>query len=207
MNYFNLNGLLVNSRPNWVAKYGTQFMDQLKAIHLAQKNKLAGINFLIKSHSRWLLGLIHGIDFNIDAEDIAQDVWLLVWQKISTLKEPEKFKPWLRTITVRHVIKVRQKTEPLISETSIEEVISDKMSEIDEKISNISELKRALSLLPDEQRVAYVLSQLEGMTTSEIANTMNVPEGTVKSRINAARRKFACMLDKNETAEKEVINV
>ena len=207
MNYFNLNGLLVNSRPNRVAKYGTQFMDQLKAIHLAQKNKLAGINFLIKSHSRWLLGLIHGIDFNIDAEDIAQDVWLLVWQKISTLKEPEKFKPWLRTITVRHVIKVRQKTEPLISETSIEEVISDKMSEIDEKISNISELKRALSLLPDEQRVAYVLSQLEGMTTSEIANTMNVPEGTVKSRINAARRKFACMLDKNETAEKEVINV
>ena len=154
-----------------------------------------------------MLGLIHGIDFNIDAEDIAQDVWLLVWQKISTLKEPEKFKPWLRTITVRHVIKVRQKTEPLISETSIEEVTSDNMSEIDEKISNISELKRALSLLPDEQRVAYVLSQLEGMTASEIANTMNVPEGTVKSRINAARRKFACMLDKNETAEKEVINV
>lgn len=207
MNYFNLNGLFVISRPNWAAKYGTQFMDQLKAIHLAQKNKIAGINFLIKSHSRWLLGLIHGIDFNIDAEDIAQDVWLLVWQKISTLKEPEKFKPWLRTITVRHVIKVRQKTEPLISETSIEEVTSDKMSEIDEKISNISELKRALSLLPDEQRVAYVLSQLEGMTTSEIANTMNVPEGTVKSRINAARRKFASMLDKNETADKEVINV
>ena len=56
-------------------------------------------------------------------------------------------------------------------------------------------LQRILELMPEEQRAVFILFELEGMTVSEIAQALAIPQGTVGSRLRRARHKFRMALE------------
>lgn len=131
-----------------------------------------------------------------DAQDICQEVFTIVFRKLKELKEKNKFSSWIYKIALNQCrIKKRQergKTSisldaPMEGEegaTSLE--IATGEQENPEYILQQKEvaelLKKALARIPEEQRAVIVMKEYEGLKFTEIAEILNCPVGTVKSR-------------------------
>jgi RNA polymerase sigma factor (sigma-70 family) len=121
------------------------------------------------------------------ADDVAQEIWLAVVRGLPRLREPDRFAPWLFTIARRSVTDrlrgqyARQRREELAASDL---VTNDPV----EAMVDHAELIRALSELPLLEREVLVLFYLEDLSVEDCAQICRVPVGTVKSRLNRARR-------------------
>lgn len=130
------------------------------------------------------------------AEDIVQDTMLTVWSK-SHLFAPEKgtVSAWIYTIArnlrvdrIRRQIVWDQCRSELENLNGIESAADESMSHQPDRMH----LANALSALPAEQYEVIQLSFVEGLSQSEIADRLDVPLGTVKSRMRLAFEKLRC---------------
>ena len=138
-------------------------------------------------------------DFHI-AEDITQETFLQVYQKLETLEDPARFPSWLYVITGRLCIawlrKNQRHTEPL-EDTDISEVETEAYSRYvaTERAKTFDEARRdlvekLLARLKEGNRTVITLHYLEGMTYAEISNFLGVSENTIKSRLRRARQQL-----------------
>jgi RNA polymerase sigma-70 factor (ECF subfamily) len=124
-----------------------------------------------------------------DAEDILQEVFVSVWKSRHTFN-PEKAKltTWLHKITVNKCLERRRKKKPaLISLENLD--LADKQDGQDEVLVKKQEnekLIKAMNSLDAKHRAALVLRYFDDLSYEEISQTLGVPLGTVKSRINQA---------------------
>jgi RNA polymerase sigma-70 factor (ECF subfamily) len=119
------------------------------------------------------------------AEDATQEALVRAWRELPRLRDPSRFQAWLRRLLVNACYdegrQVRRRAEvALLSEHH--PAIPDRSTEIVDR----DRLERAFRRLPLEQRVVTVLSHVEGLTHEEIAATLGLPLGTVKSRARYA---------------------
>ena len=138
-------------------------------------------------------------DFHI-AEEITQDIFLNVYKKLQTLKNPNRFAGWLYVIATRRCIAwVKKKRIPMKSLDAMppdeleelayaqyhaerqEEVVSEKHREI---------VKRLLQKLPESERTVVTLHYLGDMTCEGISKFLGVSPNTVKSRLHRARKRL-----------------
>lgn len=170
----------------------------------SQRQDKAAFELLVKTYSKWLLGLTASLSSYEEAEDIAQDIWILVWKHISSLKDPKKFRAWLRMVAIREitrkrkVISLNNKNRVDIDGDENQEIASD-VERQDIKIDKKETFDALCEQLTTEQKDTLVLYALEGLTIKEVAELLKVPSGTVKSRINAIR-KIATNQSSNKTA-------
>ena len=164
--------------------------NNISIILKCQKQDRDAFGKLVKTYSRWLLGLTASLSSYQEAEDIAQDIWVIVWKHISGLKDPLKFKAWLRMIAIREITR-RRKVISIVdsSRASIDEESEIPADEEGQEIQihkkeTFDNLCKKLSI---EQKDTLVLYALEGLTINEVAELLNVPKGTIKSRINKIR--------------------
>ncbi len=151
-------------------------------------------------------------DFQI-AEDITQETFLRVYQKLDTLNNPAQFSKWLYAI-VNHLCiawfrKNRLQTQSLqeihISETD-EETYSRYIATEHAKAMAESQrdlVKKLMTTLKEDDREVITLHYFEEMTSSEIGETLGVPENTIKSRIRRARQR----LRKYESMIREALDI
>jgi RNA polymerase sigma factor (sigma-70 family) len=127
------------------------------------------------------------------ADDVSQEVWLAVVRGLPRLREPGRFVPWLFTIARRSV------TDRLRSEYAREaEGLTPAESVADDPVEAMvdrAELVAALSGLPAVEREILVLFYLEDLSVEDCAQICQVPAGTVKSRLNRARRLLRAHLE------------
>ena len=148
-----------------------------------------------------------------DAEDITQEVFITVCQKISELKEPEAFGLWLNRITANKCTNAFKKksrfTEQDISEFD-ETEFADFLTENDpllipEKSLDDAETKRMIveiiDALPDAQRLCVYYYYYEQMTIAQIAEVLEAKENTVKKRLYLARDKIRKELERLDKEE------
>ena len=138
-------------------------------------------------------------DFQI-AEDIVQEAFLQVYQRLDTLEDPKLFPKWLYVI-VNHLCiawhrKNRLQTQPL-EETDISEIETEAYSRYvaSEHAKTTAEAQRdlvqkLLTKLKESDREVITLHYFEEMTSSEIGTFLGVSENTVKSRIRRARQQL-----------------
>ncbi|MFC5819271.1 RNA polymerase sigma factor [Nonomuraea harbinensis] len=120
------------------------------------------------------------------ADDVTQEIWLAVVRGLPRLREPGRFAPWLFTIARRSV------TDRLRGEYAQEEktsgfgdmVVEDPAEAMVDRAALVS----VLSALPVLEREILVLFYLEDLPVEECAEICQIPAGTVKSRLNRARR-------------------
>ena len=115
-----------------------------------------------------------------DCADAAQNAILRAWERLNTLKRPEYFKTWLTRILInecRAILRARARLVPLEPE------LAESVPAPEEN----GELYAALMGLPEKYRTPVTLHYIEGFRTSEIAEMLLVPEGTVKARLRRAR--------------------
>ena len=129
------------------------------------------------------------------AEDITQETYLTVLQKLGTLAQPENFPAWVNRIGINLCkMHFRNNAAP---EENLEEIIEEIPDEgliPEEYVSNDAKRKIIMDIidtvLTEEQRRSVILYYFDMLTVPEIAEVMNCTTGTVTSRLSAARKKI-----------------
>lgn len=131
---------------------------------------------------------------SVDAQDAAQDVLMLMMDKIDQVYSPEHFRPWLFGVTRRVLAKHRRSTwvkrwvgDLLGIEPQDPSRGPDRRAEVSETTRKVHQ---ALDRLTSDHREVLVLCDLEHRTDEEVAELLAVPVGTVKSRLRRARAAF-----------------
>lgn len=137
-----------------------------------------------------------------EANEITQKTFIKTYQKVSELKEPDKFSSWIYKIANNLCLDElkragRRKSSPL--EAWIEQNDQAQKQTPADKLENkqLGEIiQKALLTLPDEQRVVFILKEYEGLKFREIADILEAPENTVKSRMYYGLRSLRRVLKK-----------
>lgn len=116
------------------------------------------------------------------AQDVAQEVFLELYQKISDIQSPAHLKYWLRRVTVHRCIdqgrrRIHRRETELdgIREPATQSAMSDP--------ALLGKLRQTVAALPEKQRMMVVLRYQEDLGPAEIAELMSVPVNTVKSTL------------------------
>lgn len=140
-----------------------------------------------------VLGLcLHLTGNGADAEDATQEVFLAVFQALPKFRGESKLSTWIYRIAIRTAFRVkakRPKTEPLEREPEAPPGADPAIER-----ENARRLSQALVRLSAEHRVVLALFAIEGLSHREISELLGIPEGTVWSRLHAARKKLASEL-------------
>ncbi|MFZ5889948.1 MAG: RNA polymerase sigma factor [Myxococcota bacterium] len=134
-----------------------------------------------------------------DIDDTVQEVFLQVHRSLKDFRFGSRFSTWLYRVTVNVVLMQRRaaRSRPKLVETPEGLVPEDAGLSPEEQTARrrrVAAFYRLLDRLSDKKRVAYVLHELEGLSPSEIAQTVGAPVLTVRTRLFYARRELAEML-------------
>ena len=131
-----------------------------------------------------------------DAEDAAQESFLVALERLNECRSPERFAGWLMTIvwnrsrnlvrreSLRHTDQIPPGARSLVP-------MPDRVAETSELRGM---LKEALAVLPEVQRQIVLLHDLEGWKHREIADRLELPSGTVRSHLHFARKALRAAL-------------
>ena len=139
-----------------------------------------------------------------DAADATQEAFVAAWRQIRSLRDEARLDAWLSRIAVnsaRMVTRARRRRS--IREIPGLDVVAPEVeSPTGDPGGRVAEdarlLAQALDRLPPDQRSILALHHLDGRGVAEIATILDIPEGTAKSRLFAARRALATVLEKAE---------
>jgi len=130
----------------------------------------------------------------VEAEDLAQDVYLKAYHKISALKDPAFSKEWLFRIAKNACLDRSKKTRIRAvrlrrwAESTTKSDDSETAGPADDRLAG---LKAAVRRLPKKLRSVFILRLYGQLTYDEIAATLGIARGTVMSRLSRARAKVA----------------
>ena len=131
-----------------------------------------------------------------DAEDAAQESFLVALQRLEECRRPDRFSAWLMTIVrnrARNLVRreVLRDTDPIPVTAGSKSPTPDRDTEQSELRA---QLEGALAKLPEVQREIVLLHDLEGWKHREIAERLSLPSGTVRSHLHFARRTLRAAL-------------
>jgi RNA polymerase sigma-70 factor (ECF subfamily) len=128
-----------------------------------------------------------------DAEDVAQEAAVRAYRRFGSLRDRERFRPWLVRIAWRLALDRRRADQRRETRESVAGDAPDppRTSEDLAAARQTQErVWRALETLPEALRIVVVLAAIEGHGMREVAALLGLPEGTVKSRLHEARRRL-----------------
>ena len=185
--------------------------DQAFAIR-ASRGDVEAFRLLVEEHS----GLVYRVALRIlgaeDAQDASQEVWIRVWRNIKNFRGDSAFSTWLYRITVNTCLSVRRK----VSRRGEREYSGDEMpflpeppgGDADPEASALSaerreEIQAALGHVRAEHRAALVLRHMEGLSYAEIAQILEVPDGTAKGWVSRGRAAMLIALTEENHGRRE----
>lgn len=133
-----------------------------------------------------------------DARDAAQETFITAWRQIRSVRDPAKFDAWLQRVAVN----AARMTHRARRRRGVREIPQSGLA-IDREDARLDDgrapdarvLDSALRMLDVDQRSILVLHHLEGRSVAEIAAMLDIPVGTVKSRLHTARKALQGAID------------
>jgi len=128
------------------------------------------------------------------AEDATQQALLDIWRNLPRLREAERFASWSHRVVVNacysEVRRSRRWMPDMIAPLSFEPAAADELGTVHDR----DELERAFRDLAIDHRAVLVLHHCVGMTLPEVAHSLDIPEGTVRSRLYYGMKKLRAAL-------------
>lgn len=161
-------------------------------------------NALVERYRRAVIRIAERIVGKTDAEDVAQEAWLLAFKALPSIEEPAKFGAWLKVITQHRALRWKQN----------EQRRRERRQEVDvfllEQIHALhnddkqheqwkEQIEFALARLPDDYALALRLRFLDEMPLKYIAAFLDVPLSTVKWRVHKGKQLLQNLFDTLET--------
>jgi RNA polymerase sigma-70 factor (ECF subfamily) len=169
--------------------------DEGELIRAAADGDSDAVNELVRRKREQVVRVAYQVTGNWeDAVDVSQGVFIRLWKGLRRYDPSRRFDTWLHRITVNAAIDlVRSRSrglQPLPDEPL--EVPAATAEPTGESALDLAELRRAFvrlsARLAPKQRIAFVLREVEGLDTAEVARIMDVAESTVRNHLLQARR-------------------
>ncbi|MDH5371765.1 MAG: sigma-70 family RNA polymerase sigma factor [Acidimicrobiia bacterium] len=161
----------------------------------------SAFDVLVRAHEDRVFSICLRVMANREAAlDATQETFLTLYRKADRFTGTASFSTWLYRVAVNTCYDLlrkekRRKADPLPEHHDpADATAADGFTSVELR----PDLNRALSLLPDEFRAAVILSDLEDLPIAEIAEVLDIPAGTAKSRIFRGRRLLAQILRNHE---------
>ncbi len=137
-----------------------------------------------------------------DAQDILQDVLLLIFRKLHTFRGDASMKTWVFRIASNRAIDFIRQSRRRPTE-ALDEKLSTKESPLafTQRKAEIDTLSQALNRLPIEQQQVVVLKEINGFTFREISEILQIPENTAKTRMYTSLKKLRSLLAQEQDSE------
>lgn len=166
---------------------------------IAQKNEAALSEIYDRYHRLIMSIAYHVVGDWQTAEEITLDIFTTIWKKAGSYQvERADVRTWMTRITRNRAIDVlrREKSRPHrdsvnLADTVVEAVSSQVNPETATDLAlQKQRIRTAVATLPDAQKEMLFLAYFRGYSQSELAETLNIPLGTVKTRIRSAMQKL-----------------
>lgn len=137
-----------------------------------------------------------------DACDLAQEAFIKMYQALPKFRGDSSFMTWIYHITAnvcRDELRRRQKKQTLSLDDDSDDNVAPKLTiasdepgpeEIIESIELSAQVQQCLNMMSEDYRLVLIMREIQGLSYDEIAETMNISLGTVKSRLSRARAVF-----------------
>ncbi len=172
-------------------------MDEKSILAKARKGDIKAFEHLVSSYERRVyLTALHSSASPEDAADITQEVFLRAWRSIESFRGDSGFATWLFRITANMCVDFARRkqsqpqTQPIEMEDEAERPLPDTGPTPEEHLENLElgrELAAALEEISEDHRRIVLLRDISGLSYTEIADALEISEGTVKSRLSRAR--------------------
>ena len=166
---------------------------ETEVIRQVLQGDIESFRLIVERYERPIVRMIRNIINNKETcEDIAQDVFFTAYRKLASF-DPARgnFSTWLFTLARNKSINTMRKKRPLsMSELPENSDTNNPSDELAEK-EFLDDLDSKLKFLPSAQKRAFVLAEFESLSYAEIAQIEGVRTGTIKSRINRAKKELA----------------
>ena len=169
--------------------------DQRLLLARASRGDVDAFSRLVQEHSALVYRVARRMLGREEAQDASQEVWIRVWRNIRGFRAQSAFSTWLYRITMNTCLSIRQRharreemeyggempylQEPPGGEADPEAVVLS--------TERREEIQAALGHVRAEHRAALVLRHMEGLSYAEIAEVLEVPEGTAKGWVSRGR--------------------
>ncbi len=148
----------------------------------------------IRTYGNRLYGLCRSLCANtFDADDLYQDTWLKVIKSITQYDPAQPFEPWLTKIcvnTYRNALRRLVRSPIFNGFSTAEEKAAALENAAAPEAPDYSDLHHAIDGLPEKLRVTVILFYFQDMDIAATAQVLDIPPGTVKSRLNKARQRL-----------------
>ena len=186
---------------------GGRELTEAELVICAQHGERNAFNALIRLHARGVINVIYRMCGNVQvAEDAAQETFIQAWQHLASYRPHTSLRSWLYRIAVNSAIDMLRRDKRILPGNLEDMQLKDPHpgpEGIAAQGERAATVQRAVLSLPEASRTVLVLREYEGMSYQEIAEALDIPLGTVMSRLNYARRLLKGMLEQELSAQTE----
>ncbi len=176
-----------------------------------QQGQTDDLRVLVERYHAPLFGYLYRLTGGDDAlaEDLVQETFLRVLRSIAQYRYPRAFKPWLYTIATNlgrdhykrlAVRKTVSMTDNMLNRPDLQSGAAPEAVAV--ALDEVAHVKAALADLPEHQREVVMLRYYQELALSEIAEALNIPVGTVKSRLSLGIKRLRTRLLEEEHERK-----
>ena len=120
------------------------------------------------------------------AEDALQNALVLAWRRLPKLRDPERFEAWIHRILVHACYDESQRARQWTAQVRVLPIDGPSTPDDSAALADRDELERAFRRLSVEQRAVFVLHHYLGLPLVEVAELLDIPAGTARSRLHYA---------------------
>lgn len=180
--------------------------DETQLIKSAQKGDDAALEALLFVYEKKIYNVAYRYMGNeADAYDMAQESLIKIYRGLRSFRHESSFSSWVYRLTVNTCLDGlrKRKKEPLSLDSTMESgvVIEDKSADTPEthtlNVESREDIQKAINTLSGDHRITVILRDIQGLSYDEIADTLSISIGTVKSRLSRGRQRLKEILLNN----------
>jgi RNA polymerase sigma-70 factor, ECF subfamily len=165
-------------------------------VEQAQRGDEDAFEALVRATGDRCVGIAYRILRDVDlAEDAVQSAYVSAWRELRSLREPDRFEAWLHRTLTRACYEEARKSRRYVANIRALPIESSYAPEDVLTVVYRDQLDRGIRRLSVEQRAVLVFHHYLGLTLAEVADRLDIPIGTVKSRLHHATNAMRAALD------------
>ena len=173
--------------------------NEAQLVTQAQNGDRNAFSELVRLHAQGVLNVIYRMCGDVQlAEDAAQETFIRAWQNLSSYRPQTSLRNWLYRIAVNAGTDMLRKEKRIVPDAIEDLHLSDGQPGLESLLlqqERTVSVQKAILSLPDASRAVLVLREYEGLSYQEISSTLDIPVGTVMSRLSYARNLLKAKLE------------
>jgi RNA polymerase sigma-70 factor (ECF subfamily) len=166
------------------------YVQALATTAAAGKDEPVDFAALLAGSQRRVFQIAYGVVGDSgEAEEVAQEAFLQAYRRLGSLREPAKFRAWVGRIALRLALNRRRtRSRQLARDTAWQAARPAALEAPGTDRLWLARVREEIDRLPEKLRAVLLLSAVEGMDAAEVAAVLEIPAGTVRSRLHRARK-------------------